>query len=1246
MWRGKIRNQIRKFYPLYYSKMVDVVVRKIVGLLQGPPPIFLGDHETFDMERYMQRLEDVLYTPNSSTDNVVPEHFSNPDCAILCLRVMQLQLLYIWIMNDDNYVKQLAPFVKITQEFLDREERVIQGNTSDIDSSRCPVVSIGEASAWESSAEEALSSVTSCTDPTSKFQLFLSRLSFLAALPRQIYRQLLSSAEEQRYRDAHRRLASWEKLHAVLLLHPSFKDRRRAYESPPSLKALQEVRPGPIHSTSDWARSSSILEQYQESWLSPQSPHRLGVPRTHQIDEGAQTSSENTIKADGMREEMPWPSKRIVLEESPFPGIRPLLPFFQQEALDRRYPEYRDIENELGEAYRALEGFPPSESLKDIPLSDRNGKTQSQGHDGSESYSGCGSTERELVKSLHRLMDDWSEASGIQALDEWCQLYEDAKKVQYFASGDPSTTLATDEMGTALSESHRRSISCKLQESPTWRAVQLSLPFLVQVSHENWIRTMLSDNGEIARHKKNPSVVCSDTAGLEKNTTSQPTQVSTIAVQERVSVAVWMNEANIFRYWMLSCLTADHPERGPNALKLVTNTQSTSPCDNSCIMQKAWIKECGLPSTVKEGEQSSETVRLESLNRLYFPMDVIQPLGFPSIVLLVNVTFHYYEHLNYSPSGYHEGRFDAVVYDETNEKVLCVLLPPGGAYLPRLAHQTDQSKMVTDGPHSMKSHLPPTESTKWIKSKQDMWRFVAALRSALAVSASSENDRMHISGLPSREGYANVEEERNQSSDVFHCEGEVAEFIFDPPVLEQNNDSSGNGGDTANHCDDRDINVSESFKGKEEQFYCLLAPPHMISERHRVSIPLHAWRLAVQVPPQFFKTSDTGGKISLSSTSPQCSLPPSSDRKSSSEAFPLAPGSAAAVLYKRFQEVDALCRMNEKSKQTEMARGVEEDASESHGVPVQDNSFVFPAPPPPLLSSYSTVVQNDTLSPIFDALTLFRKVICNTNEFMNHSKLSSMVNEYVETLEGHTFFTVQQLDMQSSLSQKRAFILDEVRQYLLDVTVMQHNGVDVMPNRTISHDVPDDKKPKCDDVPFIAPRRQALQRELEEDSDFWLSRLGDPDAPPAPRSSSTLGTRSGSAARHRRTPLRRGDSHSGFQLPSAQLRSNTPASERVTEFSSTPPPAGASASPTVSTVRTPLQVLAELLRRKGCSHPLLEMAKKRVTHTPGYGSRHGSTSRGRRSRRSSITMRPSGNTFLMAGGMEDHAEEEVEVAWF
>lgn len=130
--------------------------------------------------------------------------------------------------------------------------------------------------------------------------------------------------------------------------------------------------------------------------------------------------------------------------------------------------------------------------------------------------------------------------------------------------------------------------SSRLHEGQVaYRVAHLSLPHVIQVAHENWIRTMLvsyatlspspaktgtttttttaAGSSEVfsSTKKESPQESTPPQPSLQDGDDDAPVVFSTLHIVQQAQACRWLQDPMVFRYWVLSCLTEDHPVHGP-----------------------------------------------------------------------------------------------------------------------------------------------------------------------------------------------------------------------------------------------------------------------------------------------------------------------------------------------------------------------------------------------------------------------------------------------------------------------------------------------------------------------------------------------------------------------------------------------------------------------------------------------------------------------------------------------------------
>ncbi|AYU76497.1 Flagellum attachment zone protein 3 / FAZ3 [Leishmania donovani] len=191
------------------------------------------------------------------------------------------------------------------------------------------------------------------------------------------------------------------------------------------------------------------------------------------------------------------------------------------------------------------------------------------------------------------------------------------------------------------------------------RVAQYSLPKIVDAAYKNYLNILSMDDWD----------------AMMKHTGSNAR-----AVMEKIKP---MKDKETFRYWFLSCITADVPQMGPNKIvgQKVTTLED---------YKKFWAP------------QKSNYVPSLTSNRSIFGSKVADRRGLPHFLILSPVTYRYRE--NNDPNAVKTGKIDLMVYDATNEKVLLMLTNSSDERRPRAA---------------------------FLNAQEERYRFAAVVRSAI-----------------------------------------------------------------------------------------------------------------------------------------------------------------------------------------------------------------------------------------------------------------------------------------------------------------------------------------------------------------------------------------------------------------------------------------------------------------------------------------------------------------------------------
>ncbi|KPI86392.1 hypothetical protein ABL78_4543 [Leptomonas seymouri] len=191
------------------------------------------------------------------------------------------------------------------------------------------------------------------------------------------------------------------------------------------------------------------------------------------------------------------------------------------------------------------------------------------------------------------------------------------------------------------------------------RCAQYSLPKIVDATYKNYLNIISMDDWD----------------AMMKHTNSDAREVI-----EKIKP---MKDKEAFRYWFLSCITADLPQMGPN--KIVG--QKATPLEE---YKKFWAP------------QKSNYVPSLTSNRIAFSKKVADRRGLPNIVILSPATYRYRE--NNDANAVKTGTIDLMVYDATNEKVLLMVANSADENRPRGA---------------------------FLNAQEERYRFAAVVRSAI-----------------------------------------------------------------------------------------------------------------------------------------------------------------------------------------------------------------------------------------------------------------------------------------------------------------------------------------------------------------------------------------------------------------------------------------------------------------------------------------------------------------------------------
>lgn len=266
---------------------------------------------------------------------------------------------------------------------------------------------------------------------------------------------------------------------------------------------------------------------------------------------------------------------------------------------------------------------------------------------------------REKVARLRQVLE---ECPTLRRLEEFIRLRNDI-----FASfGIDRLVSLTSRKDKELGEPNEGGIDVSVRQLPadnefaaSSRVAQYSLAKIADATYKNYINiisiddwdAMMSHNGSDAKE-----------------------------VMERLKP---LKDPETFRYWFLSCITADCPQLGTN--KIVGK--------NATVLEdykKFW------------SPQKSSYVPSLTANRAAFGSKVADRRGLPHIVVLSPATYHYRE--NNDPNSLKTGTIDLMVYDMTNEKVLLMI-----------SNSTDERR----------------PRGTFLSAQEERYRFAAVVRSAI-----------------------------------------------------------------------------------------------------------------------------------------------------------------------------------------------------------------------------------------------------------------------------------------------------------------------------------------------------------------------------------------------------------------------------------------------------------------------------------------------------------------------------------
>ncbi|KAL7700622.1 hypothetical protein N2W54_000968 [Lotmaria passim] len=249
---------------------------------------------------------------------------------------------------------------------------------------------------------------------------------------------------------------------------------------------------------------------------------------------------------------------------------------------------------------------------------------------------------REKVAHLRHVLE---ECPTVKKLEKFIELRNDI----YVQFGIDRLVSLCDRKDKEMGTPNEGGVDASLNNLPSdneyvasARCAQYALPKIVDASYKNYLNIISTDDWD----------------AMMKHTNSDAR-----AVIEKIKP---MKDKETFRYWFLSCITADIPQTGPN--KIVG--QKATPLED---YKKFWTP------------QKSNYVPSLTANRGAFATKVADRRGLPHIVILSPATYRYRE--NNDANAMKTGTIDLMVYDATNEKVLLMVTNstderrPRGAFL-------------------------------------------------------------------------------------------------------------------------------------------------------------------------------------------------------------------------------------------------------------------------------------------------------------------------------------------------------------------------------------------------------------------------------------------------------------------------------------------------------------------------------------------------------------------------------------
>lgn len=1245
---------------------------KIIAGLHAVPPTYLGAKSALHPERLLEELKEILWIPSAASELSASEPSgvmkSVQPSALLCLRLLCLHALFTWVLNDEVFLPALRPF-------LDFLESASPHALADL-----PPAVVAEQHSWEECVRHATTrSEASASLPP--HALAVARLTLLAALPQKLYREAFQHPSLQAYHAAVQARLAWEEAHRELLDHPLLAPLvglqardifMTGLPAPPSLKQASlpsspHITPKPLSAN---AGSPGTLQLYEarKSWprlvieavLSPLTPKR-----PQEANEATSEGERGVKQASGSALNSP------AAPTTEFDGS---LPPNEADASDEREGNtsthivqqrqaYEELLLSLGKAYGEL-SLLPSLSGKGNPLESEKIVANQEG--------------LEWIRRYHALARQWSEQSNLNALEKiYGELDNQLRRssLSVLVGEKEGHVDRSDLIAVPLnagSSFHTTAITSSLSlpphvKDPAYRASKLCLSRLIQITYENFVLVSLEDGLLPHRHygdkylkaareeaaiiEEKRSAECAalkaswkeagcspaQTVSSSLEVTSEPASIaiSTAALREYYAEALQsLQDPLIFRYWMLSCLVSDRPSHGPRHIQ---QTEDGMPVREQ-IREKWHAYWASRPTSagLVSPQPSPPSQATEASHSAFFQSEVVSLLHFPHLVVLVDVHCSLRGHRS-SDSDSIDAHFDAVVYDATNEKILCAVMPCEG--------------LLTRAGASSASQFA---ASLWIQQKKEMWTFIRSTRQALQTEArSSLESSMH-----------------------YACEGLVSDWYFHFPGRAQ--DASASGGGSGKHDpnqDDAGVRLEEELQlGSEAQLYAILSPP---LGQSTLSIPLHAWEHALAHPLQFFRQGTAFPATPFSLSSSSASLCLATRGASAIPAVPLSvPPSSSSALATLWPHIAAFHQQQQKLDPSAFSASsvAFQPPSALSASALERLSLVAGATPPPLSTAWSPSLAHDSFALLLQYAWTLLPILPLPHPSERDAVEGSRCHPtgppplplLLDALMKHN-------SGGAGASSTTLNVLERIRVALLEWLEKkeddehQKEGSDEEEPKKIntwSYDEVDFASSAFSPAPLLL-QKQLLQRECSGGAGekvYWEQRMSGgsfgacSSRSPSlqhPRRSGSIGSfsslvrRSDGGGDSSVVPLpHRRAAPKGDELPPpplSSLQEFLPTDNPPSPASSVSPgsPVSCAAFSRPNAVPTPLQVLADLLRRSGKAHPLLETARKRSAMIAGPPL-------ARTSRAAACSWRsPVENLEAeMAAEEDEDVEVEVEVAWF